>query len=225
MKRNRFAGPLDRRLYPEPMSDTPSVPGSRGPYAGTAQRKAEIVRAASRAFAQTGYHGGSLRQIARDLGLSYTSVKHHFPAKEGLLIAVLENADAEEASLVAIESRHDPIEGIVALARRNLRKPEALRLLAVLSAEASSPTHPAHGWFSARYRRVRADFEARFAAAASDGRYPSGMDAAAAARAIIALWDGLQLQWLIEPDFDMVLHLERGIRAVVQSAATEHLPS
>ncbi|MGV9381299.1 TetR/AcrR family transcriptional regulator [Nonomuraea sp. NPDC003707] len=41
-----------------------------------------------------GYRGGSLREIAKQLDLSLTSVVHHFPSKSALLVAVLENADS-----------------------------------------------------------------------------------------------------------------------------------
>jgi AcrR family transcriptional regulator len=72
------------------VADVATTARRRGEYANTARRKAEIVEAAERAFAVAGYHGGSLRQIARDLNLSFTSLRHHVPSKEALLIAVLE---------------------------------------------------------------------------------------------------------------------------------------
>ena len=66
----------------------------RGPYAKTARRRAEIVEAATSVFAARGYHGGSLRDIARQIDLSFTSLVHHFPSKSDLLEAVLESADS-----------------------------------------------------------------------------------------------------------------------------------
>ena len=53
-------------------------PGGRGPYAKSAQRSSDILDAAATVFATHGYHGGSLRDIARSLDLSLTSIVHHF---------------------------------------------------------------------------------------------------------------------------------------------------
>src|SRR5215218_8251006 len=67
--------------------------GVRGPYAKSAQRSIEILDAATTVFATHGYRGGSLRDIARQLDLSLTSIVHHFGSKYALLEAVLERAD------------------------------------------------------------------------------------------------------------------------------------
>lgn len=195
------------------MVDLATTAGPRGPYSNTARRKAEIVQAAERAFAVTGYHGGSLRQIARDLDLSFTSLRHHFPTKEILLIAVLEEADTrEQAPFEKDLVRGGLIEAAVALAERNLAKPESLRLLAVLAAEASSTSHPAHAWFVDRYDRVRVLIENGIRYDINQGRLPADTDAAEAAYALVALWDGLQLQWLLDPHFDLVTALRKAFR-------------
>ncbi|MER6003449.1 hypothetical protein ABT120_33085 [Nonomuraea angiospora] len=38
--------------------------------------------------------------------------------------------------------------------RRNLERPEMLRLLALMAAESSAPDHRAHEWFRDRYERT-----------------------------------------------------------------------
>ncbi|WP_405622976.1 TetR/AcrR family transcriptional regulator [Streptomyces sp. NBC_00076] len=159
---------------------------------------------------------GALREIARQLDLSFTSPRHHFPSKEELLIAVLENADNREQEPFERDLLHSGlIEAVVALAERNLAKPESLRLLAVMSAEASSTSHPAHVWFVERYGRVRALVEKSIRSDVAQGRLPADTDAAEAAHAFVALWDGLQLQWLIDPSFDLVAALRKGLRALL----------
>src|SRR4051794_4948500 len=72
---------------------TSRKPGTRGPYAKSAQRSSDILDAATTVFATHGYRGGSLRDIARQLDVSLTSVVHHFGTKYELLEAVLERAD------------------------------------------------------------------------------------------------------------------------------------
>lgn len=189
----------------------------RGPYANTPRRKAEIVAAAANIFAETGYRGGSLRQIASDLGLSYTSVKHHFQTKENLLIAVLETNDALAVeNLEADKAGSGFLESAIALARRNLEKRGSQRLLALLAAEATSPDHPAHAWFRERYERVRGHLAHGIAEDIAAGRLPAEIDVPSTATALMALWDGLQLQWLLYPDFDMLGAMRKGFDALLR---------
>lgn len=183
----------------------------RGPYAKTAQRRVEIVEAATTVFATNGYHGGSLRDIARELGMSLTTVVHHFPTKSDLLEAVLENADrtggvTDFGNRVAEVGLADAIMGIMEF---NLSRPELLRLLAILSSEASAPDHPAHDWFVKRYDAVRLYFAGLIVGEQETGRIASAEDATAIAHRILAMWDGLQLSWLLDPRQDMLVPMRR----------------
>src|SRR5689334_23014665 len=74
-------------------------PSRRGPYRKGTQSRAELVQAASRVFAEHGYAGGSLRQIAVEVGMSAASLVQHFGSKEGLLEAVLANWREETDAL------------------------------------------------------------------------------------------------------------------------------
>ncbi|MCC2028872.1 TetR/AcrR family transcriptional regulator [Microbacterium sp. YMB-B2] len=203
------------------MSDTPRIaPPRRGPYANTARRKAEIVAAAASVFMRSGYRGGSLREIARDLELSFTSVKHHFPTKEHLLIAVLEEYDSLETEQLNRDiALLGVVDAAIALAVRNLDKPETERLLAVMSAEASSSDHPAHEWFVRRYENIRNSMAAGIRTASEAEAIPFVADADFVASAFVALWDGLQLQWLIDPRFDMIDRLRRGFEAILREGS------
>src|SRR5690349_16209108 len=67
----------------------PGRTGKRAPYANGAKKRAELVEAAFRVFAEKGYLGLSIRQIAEAVGTSHTALLHHFGSKEALLEAVL----------------------------------------------------------------------------------------------------------------------------------------
>ncbi|MDN4640162.1 TetR/AcrR family transcriptional regulator [Agreia sp. PsM10] len=182
------------------------APGSvRGQYANTEARRQQIIDATTLVFATKGYTGGSLRQVAKDLDLSITSVMHHFPSKVILLEAVLENAD--EGAREEFQSRTESeglLGGIAWLAEYNLGHPELLRLLAVLGAEASTSGHAAHAWFHRRYVTLRSEMAAAVRRDQALGRTDSSVDPDMAAAAVIAVWDGLQLQWLTDPDVPFV---------------------
>ncbi len=54
-------------------------------------RKAALLRAAYRLFARQGYHGTSMRQIARQAGMSPATIYHYYPDKAALFAAVYEH--------------------------------------------------------------------------------------------------------------------------------------
>ncbi|RZI92125.1 MAG: TetR/AcrR family transcriptional regulator, partial [Microbacterium sp.] len=84
------------------MTFPPSERSPRGPYAKTAERRREIIDSATAVFSEHGYRGGSLRQIAKELDLSLTTLMHHFPTKTALLSAVLQQEDAADSSATLV---------------------------------------------------------------------------------------------------------------------------
>jgi AcrR family transcriptional regulator len=199
------------------------APRPRGVYAKTPQRQREIVEAAAAVFAARGYSGGSLRQVAKDIGVSVTSVMHHFSSKELLLEAVLEHADSEAIREIDLDPARDGLRvTIVRLAETGQEHPHLLRLLAVLSSEASAVEHPAHEWFVERYQRV---VEGMAGWIDADPTLDLAPDSARVlARRIVALWDGLQLQWLLRADFDLVAELDAAVAALADQARRAELP-
>lgn len=198
----------------------------RGAYAKTEEKRRSILDAALEVFAQSGYRSGSLREVAERVGMSEAGLLHHFPNKSALLAAVLERRDDRSLSFVPLDHDVDPVEtlrGLVALARYNASVPGVVELYCTLSAEATSPDHPAHDYFQRRYAWTLESIEQRFQALADDGRLRPGVTPGSAARSTIALMDGLQVQWLLDRSSvdmadEIALHLERLIDAAFRGA-------
>jgi AcrR family transcriptional regulator len=53
-------------------------------------RRAALLDAARRALVESGYEGASMEDIARHAGVSKTLVYHHFPNRQAVLIALLD---------------------------------------------------------------------------------------------------------------------------------------
>jgi AcrR family transcriptional regulator len=94
----------------------------------------EILAAAARRFAVTGYKGTSLQDIARAVGCSKATVLYHFANKEALLcelmapaIAVLEALDTRLAGTTGAAAQQIAGEGFVDLAVRFRREIALLR--------------------------------------------------------------------------------------------------
>jgi len=172
----------------------------RGPYAKSAERRQQIVEQAYRAFATRGYHGSSLREIAAASGISLSTLQHHFATKEELLITVLTRRDQQGHGTVSGQEGLPFREHILAQAAANEGVPGLIALYSILSAEAVTPEHPGHVYFAERYDALREEYEAEFAALRAQGRLRPGVEPALAATTVVALWEGVQLQWLYAPD-------------------------
>ena len=59
--------------------------------ADAASTRARILDAASRRFGQQGFAGASMREIAKDAGITGAALYHHFPGKGDLLLAVMDH--------------------------------------------------------------------------------------------------------------------------------------
>src|SRR4051812_49156655 len=157
-------------------------------------------------FGEAGYRGTSLREIAARCGLSHPGLLHHFPTKESLLLAVLQHRDDVDAATINTGGppgtpRPPPV---VDVAELNATRRGIVELFTVLSAEATAPDHPAHQWFVDRYRRIHAELVEAYATA----DLLPGVEPATAARQLVALMDGLQIQWLLgDPPVDMAATL------------------
>jgi AcrR family transcriptional regulator len=170
----------------------------RGYAKGRAKRR-EITDHAMALFGEVGYRGASLREIASRSGISHPGLLHHFPTKESLLFAVLEHRDEVDGEWLARGGATgvDRLRRLTDLAELNATRRGIVELFSVVAAEATSPDHPAHAYFVARYGRSLASTERAYAQASAEGVLRAGIAPDAAAQQLIALMDGLQVQWLL----------------------------
>ncbi|MDJ0345403.1 helix-turn-helix domain-containing protein [Streptomyces sp. H10-C2] len=179
------------------------------PRLPAAERRRQITDVSSVLIAERGFWGLSMQDVADGCGLTVPGVLRHVGSKAGLLIAVLEHRDIEDARSLRAElgvgedevpdewSAGGP-EGVdlrrlcSATMRRNAEQPEFVRLFTVLEAESLTPSHPAHAYFANRQKQAMAAF-ASLARDISDR--PESL-----ARHIVAMMDGLQIQWLRAPE-------------------------
>lgn len=190
----------------------------RGYAKGRAKRR-EILDQAMSLFGEAGYRGASLRVIATRCGLSHPGLMHHFPTKESLLLAVLEHRDEVDGEWLssAAATGVDRLRRFADLAALNATRRGIVELFTVVSAEATSAEHPAHAYFVQRYRNSVSGAEAAYAQVREEGALREGVDPAAAGQQLIALMDGLQVQWLLA---DGATDMAGVLRAHVQAQLT-----
>ena len=178
----------------------------RGSYAKGVAKREEILRTALEVFSREGYRGTSLREVARASGLSLPGLMHYFDSKEDLLAAILKKRDERDEDTYR---RHDaPLAALAAVMRHNAEVPGLVQLYATLSAAASDPEHPAHEYFVERYTSFRGQFAEDIRGRQADGTVPASLDADKLAASMIALADGIQVQWMLDPSIDMADHID-----------------
>lgn len=165
---------------------------------GAAKRRA-ILDAALEVFGEVGLHGSSLREIASRVGVSHQSLMHYFPTKNELLMAVLRRRD-ERLRRHFTDEGGMSITELISVAEDNVGIPDVIALYNMASAEATFEDHPAHKYYSEFYQSLISSMTKYIERAEERGVLREGWTARAAARAILGLVDGLQLQWLYDRD-------------------------
>ncbi|MFG3259869.1 TetR/AcrR family transcriptional regulator [Streptomyces sp. NPDC048172] len=172
----------------------------RGPYEkGEAKRK-EILQAALEIFAAEGYRGTSLRKVAAKCNLSLPGLMHYFDSKEDLLTQVLRMRD--ETAGLRHEQRTSP-ESYREIIREGANTPGLVELFVSMAAAASDPGHPAHSHFADRYPVMRERVAAFLRHRMDEGAVRQDIPPERLAALLIAVVDGIQLQWLVDRTVDM----------------------
>ncbi|MFB6704342.1 TetR/AcrR family transcriptional regulator [Streptomyces sp. NPDC056333] len=201
-------------------ADEAKVPASSGGYAKGRARREQIVTTAAEVYADVGYHGASLREIAKRAGISHVGLLYYFPNREALLAAVLERRDEEDTARIAAKvfSPRGAVQQLVDLADHNARHPGMVELYVRLAAEAIAEDHPAHEYFREHYRKTREYVHRTLRELAEQGALRDGIDPRIAAEGFVALMDGLQVHWLTSPD---AVDMAGVLRSFVQQLLTE----
>ena len=210
---------------PPPPLLPPRVEDERpeGVYARrTRLRKQEILDSALVAFGQKGFYKATLADVASAAGITAAGLLHHFKTKEALLVELLERRDLlglQDSPGGELPRGRAMLQHLVDTMARNMTAPVSTQMYAVLSVEAATDAHPARCWFLDRYQRLRTLIAATLVDGAADGDFEVVAEPVSTAAAIIAVMDGLQIQWLYEPDsVDMAEITCRVINALVRPA-------
>ncbi|MGA8245273.1 MAG: TetR family transcriptional regulator [Nocardioides sp.] len=165
-------------------------------------RRRRIIEVATRLLARSGSRGTSLQEIATASGVTQTGLLHHFPTKEHLLNAVLDNRDEFENSLIW-RYGDDPgirvFDVVADVVSEWASRPELVGLMAILVAENVGDEAMLHDRLRANYRRTVNQL-ARTLQGAVDRREIVGpIDPDTKAVEVLAFLSGLELAWLVDP--------------------------
>ncbi|ONH21752.1 TetR/AcrR family transcriptional regulator [Pseudofrankia asymbiotica] len=182
----------------------------RGRYARTAARRQEIAQAVLDLVVEKGHAKVTTAEVGTRAGTSEATVLYHFPTKDHLLVAALERDDqllraqAERDGVALADGlRGLDLDALGDFARTAVRREPLLRLYVAVLGLAAIPGHPAEEYISRQYRLAVEGYACLVAERQRDGQAHPGLDPTEVARQFIGAWDGLKLQWLQSPDFDI----------------------
>lgn len=187
----------------------------------TIARRLEILDAAVDIFGSKGFAGGTLQDIADQVGMTHAGILHHFGSKDQLLLEVLTHRDRTDVA--GLEGQHIPdgiamFQHLVRTAFANAQRAGIVQAYVVLSAESVTDGHPGRDYFEDRYRTLRGEAIAAFHRACDERGVAEPATVAHAAASILAVMDGLQVQWLLDPTaVDLAGASEFAIEAIVNA--------
>jgi AcrR family transcriptional regulator len=172
-------------------------------------RRQEILEAALRCFARTGFHETTIEDIAREAGVSHGAIYRYFRSK-GRIIEAVSRRDREGRARRFEEAQRDaaPIEALDRIlgdyvARLSGPGGEQERRLRtqLLSEAARNPRA------NETIRGVWSDVIERLAVIVrrgqAEGEIDPGLDAATVARIIAVIHDGLIVHTAVDPEVDI----------------------
>jgi len=184
-----------------------ATPLTRGPYRKGIERREQIIRSAAEVFGELGYIGGSLRTIGDRVGASPATLIQYFGSKEGLLTAVLEEWTIQTAHWAMPE---DPpgleyFRAMPAIMDFHVDHRGTLELFLTMAAEATNPGHPAREFIQRRYAETLRGWAAKLREAVVNGEVAALTEEQIEEeiRILIAVLDGIELQWLLGADIDL----------------------
>ena len=194
----------------------------------TQEKRKVILRAATEVFGEKGATKGTLEDIAEKVGMTRAGVLHHFGSKDNLLLQTViyrDSVDLEDypedmarggmPEDGAITFRH-----LIKPAKANEARPGLVKAFIAFCADSIREDSPAYDYFVSRYRNLRRMLEKALRIMADElGKSVDDATICNTAMSILAVMDGLQIQWMLDPDaIGLAEETERAIKLMLAGA-------
>lgn len=182
-------------------------------------RRDEILTAAERCFARSGFHQTSMQEICAEAGMSPGNLYRYFRSKEEIIAGIAERNRSEAAEqLQKLQGAPDFFGALSLIARHYLveKSAEEVALCAEIMAESRRNAEIAK-LYQEMEQEVKAQFAAILRQAAARGDIRSDLDPDGAVSVILAIGDGLSWRRAVDPNFEaeailpLVMEMIRGL--------------
>ena len=177
-------------------------------------RREQILEAAFACFARQGFHQTTMQDICKEAGLSAGAVYGYFESKDAIIAATCGRCQEENLAVLERVSAHEEtfeiLDELVNLVFSDLNESGVEQVLQLNVQWWSESLRNA----ALREQLQKASFEIWLHALAdivrlgqSRGEFDSTIDPHAAARVLLAIWQGLVLQKALDPGVDVPSYL------------------
>ena len=172
-------------------------------------RRLQILDAARRCFSRNGFHNTTTADIVRESGVSQGTLYLYFATKDDLILALSDDRHQAEAFVSALaKSEQDPIEGLAVLLElhgESLVDRQRLdaRRVGVQGWGEALRNPVVHASVIGNIASVRREIAGLIARGQAAGQIRAEVDPLAAARVLIAIFQGLTLLAALEGDADL----------------------
>jgi AcrR family transcriptional regulator len=169
-----------------------------------ADRRTEILDAAQRCFARSGFHQASMQDICAEAGMSAGNLYRYFPSKEAIIAGICERDCVGAAeSFAAVHRAPRFFEGLAGLAHHHLVEKTADEVGLCAEIMAESRRNPQ---IAKMYQGIESDIRRGIAAmlqrGVDAGDIRADLDTNAAASVLMTLGDGISWRRAVDPAFD-----------------------
>lgn len=178
--------------------------GTRADNARTALRRQQILDAAQTCFRQRGFHAASMAEIAKSFGMSAGNIYRFFDSKEAIILALIER-DLEEvlAQLSQLEGETDVVDVVITGMQECVSETPSRGLLDLeILAEASRNPKVAE-LLRRNDSLIRNRLREVLLPPVQGGGRRAEKDALVRIEALMALFDGVIIRALRNPEIDM----------------------
>ncbi len=192
-------------------------------------RRREILEAAARCFAESGFHSTSMQDFFTASGLTAGLVYRYFSTKDDLIASVADEALQQLLASVEEAIRAEPRPSVEDVIGRMIATIDALDQRArvtriALQVWAEALCNPSVGPIvTGGIGRLRNSLETLARDAQADGRIDPRVDPAFAAGALLSLVPGFIIQRALDPALDRVAY-EQAVRALVRGQLHFQIP-
>lgn len=188
------------------------------------EKRAKILAAAARVFADKGFAGARIADVALAAGIGKGTVYEYFASKDALFHAVFQQSMAEAQSLIGAElakegrSQSAQLKGVSRVVMRHIARSVELYGLTLefwAASAASEQRDAIHETFREAYAGFRGIVEVILAKGRESGEFNKGLDTPAVAAGLVGAWDAFGLQAWFDPKMDIELLASGFINALL----------
>ncbi len=194
------------------------------------RKRITIIQAAARVFAQKGFAGTIMADIAEEAGIGKGTIYEYFDSKEDLFCAVFEWFTQEMASSVKVKISAlggTASERLMALGESAIEAVTRIEDMFALFMEfwAASASSQKKEWFKETFKQAYAEFRSIVSSVIRDGiergEFQPDVNPESIAAALVGGWDGLFLQAWFDDSFDPIAIAKSFMSALIKGLAVQ----